>query len=76
MTDPDTGDAFTQHTTFEVPVLLSNAGDVTLRDGALSDVAPTMLSLMGIAKPAEMTGQSLILPARSAALPREARAQA
>ncbi|MEN3951881.1 2,3-bisphosphoglycerate-independent phosphoglycerate mutase [Iodidimonas sp. SYSU 1G8] len=76
MTDPDTGDAFTQHTTFQVPVVLSNAGDVTLRDGALSDVAPTMLSLMGIAKPAEMTGQSLILPARPAALPREARAQA
>ncbi len=71
MTDPDSGEAFTQHTTFQVPVLLSNADrSVALHDGVLADVAPTMLALMGLDQPAEMTGQSLL------AIRREARARA
>lgn len=51
----------TAHTTNEVPFGVINAGDVELRDGgALCDVAPTILKLMGIEQPEEMTGQSLI----------------
>lgn len=53
------GSPFTSHTTNPVPVVLF--GDSrSLRDGALSDVAPTILDLMEIAKPEEMTGDSLL----------------
>jgi 2,3-bisphosphoglycerate-independent phosphoglycerate mutase len=56
------GTPHTAHTTFPVPVILFGAkAEVTLRtDGALCDVAPTLLSLMGLSKPKEMTGKSLI----------------
>lgn len=51
----------TAHTTNEVPFVVINGGDVELReDGALCDVAPTVLKIMGIAQPEEMTGVSLI----------------
>ena len=60
MIDPDTGTAHTAHTTNLVPVALIGA-DGTLRDGRLADLAPTLLDLMGLEKPPEMTGQSLIL---------------
>ena len=56
--------AFTQHTTFPVPVILvsEELKNATLRqDGVLADLAPTLLDMMGIEKPAEMTGKSLIL---------------
>ena len=49
----------TAHTTNLVPFAVTGA-DVTLLPGKLCDIAPTMLELMGIAKPAEMTGASLI----------------
>jgi 2,3-bisphosphoglycerate-independent phosphoglycerate mutase len=75
MQDPESGEAFTQHTTFQVPVLLAGAGHVALHDGVLADVAPTMLALMGLAQPAEMTGHSLVSLALLDA-PREARARA
>ena len=55
--------AFTQHTTFPVPVILvSNAHkDVALKeDGVLADLAPTLLALMNVPQPKEMTGKSLI----------------
>jgi 2,3-bisphosphoglycerate-independent phosphoglycerate mutase len=57
-----------QHTLNRVPAILFNApGEVrSLADGKLADVAPTMLALLGVAQPAEMTGQSLL---RSAARP-------
>lgn len=56
---PD-GDPHTAHTTVPVPVIVTKKG-VTLRgDGKLADVAPTMLDLLGIEKPEEMTGESLI----------------
>ena len=52
----------TAHTTNLVPVVLvgPNVAGKTLHDGALPDVAPTLLALLGIAQPAEMTGKSLI----------------
>ncbi len=56
------GSPFTAHTTNPVPLIVAGAGDVKLREGGrLADIAPTMLSLMHLEKPAEMTGESLIL---------------
>ncbi len=53
--------AFTAHTTNPVPLLCVGAGDVKLKDGGkLADLAPTMLDMLGLEKPAEMTGESLI----------------
>ncbi len=60
MYEADGVSPFTAHTTFPVPFCVVGA-DVTLRDGGrLADIAPTMLDLMGMAKPAEMDGVSLI----------------
>ncbi|WP_277630874.1 2,3-bisphosphoglycerate-independent phosphoglycerate mutase [Atopococcus tabaci] len=54
------GQPHTAHTTVPVPVIVTKK-DATLRkDGALCDVAPTMLDLLGIDKPEDMTGTSLI----------------
>jgi 2,3-bisphosphoglycerate-independent phosphoglycerate mutase len=68
MLDEDGGQPHTAHTMNLVPVLMVNAPAWVkgLRDGRLSDIAPTVLSLMGIEQPAEMTGRSLI-EARKAA---------
>ena len=55
--------AFTQHTTFPVPVILvsNELKNVTLRnDGVLADLAPTLLDMMNVEKPQEMTGKTLI----------------
>ncbi len=61
MWDPETKGPHTAHTTNPVPVLLVNGPEkVRLRSGRLSDVAPTLLELMGLAQPAEMSGRSLI----------------
>ncbi len=63
MFDPTTGQPHTAHTTDPVPFLLMRK-DVKIRSGGvLADVAPTVLELMGIAIPAEMTGKSLIVSA-------------
>ena len=59
MIDED-GEPFTAHTTNLVPFYIVGAS-VKLRDGRLADIAPTMLDLMGLEKPAEMDGQTLIL---------------
>ena len=59
--DPETKDVFTAHTTNPVPFILIGAGDVELKRGRLCDLTPTMLDLMGLDKPAEMTGESLIV---------------
>jgi 2,3-bisphosphoglycerate-independent phosphoglycerate mutase len=59
----DTGKPLTSHTTNPVPLyfVVPQWPDVHLRgDGILADVAPTMLQLLGIPRPAEMTGRSLI----------------
>jgi 2,3-bisphosphoglycerate-independent phosphoglycerate mutase len=49
----------TAHTTNPVPVILT-AADASLRDGELSDVAPTVLALLGLERPAQMTGENLV----------------
>jgi 2,3-bisphosphoglycerate-independent phosphoglycerate mutase len=60
MKDPETGGPHTAHTTNPVPVLLMGGPSATLRDGRLADLAPTLLDLMDIAQPNEMTGHSLL----------------
>ncbi len=63
MVDPVTGGPHTAHTTNLVPVILVGgpAGASLRADGRLADLAPTVLQLMGLPQPAEMTGKSLIL---------------
>ncbi len=58
MLDVD-GGAFTAHTTNPVPLIYAG-GDRELKDGRLADLAPTLLEIMGIEKPAEMSGTSLL----------------
>ena len=61
MVDPDTGAPHTAHTTNLVPVAVVGGPEgASLVDGRLSDLAPTLLGLMGLQKPAKMTGESLI----------------
>lgn len=61
MIDYETHQPFTAHTSNQVRCILLGAGPVKLReDGRLADVAPTLLDLMGIPKPAEMTGVTLV----------------
>ncbi|HLZ01101.1 MAG TPA: 2,3-bisphosphoglycerate-independent phosphoglycerate mutase [Bradyrhizobium sp.] len=62
MRDPETGGPHTSHTTNPVPLLLMGAGDVALAQGRLADIAPTLLELMGLSKPVQMTGTSLLRP--------------
>ena len=64
MRDPVTGQPHTAHTVGPVPLVYVGERRAALRDdGALRDVAPTLLELMGLPPPAEMTGASLLLPA-------------
>ena len=60
MKDPDTGGPHTAHTTNPVPVVLMDGDATAIGDGRLADVAPTLLELMGIRAPQEMTGHTLI----------------
>jgi 2,3-bisphosphoglycerate-independent phosphoglycerate mutase len=62
MRDPQTGGPHTAHTTNPVPLLLVGENG-RLVDGRLADLAPTLLQLMGLEQPAEMTGRSLLRPA-------------
>ena len=62
MIDPETGGPHTAHTTNLVPVgLIGGPEGVRLREGRLADIAPTLLDLMGLEKPPEMTGETLIV---------------
>ncbi len=62
MIDPVTGGPHTAHTTNPVPVaVVGGPKGVTLRNGRLADLAPTILDLMGLPKPPEMTGETLIV---------------
>ncbi len=54
------GEINPSHGTNPVRMTLINAGDVKLKDGWMSDIAPTILELMGLEKPEEMTGESLV----------------
>ncbi len=61
MVDPETGGPHTAHTLNPVPVALVGGPEgATLRTGRLSDLAPTLLALMNLPKPPEMTGESLL----------------
>lgn len=61
MQDLETGEPFTAHTSNPVPLIVTKRGLHLREKGVLADVAPTMLSLLQIPKPPEMTGESLIL---------------
>ncbi|WP_250654947.1 2,3-bisphosphoglycerate-independent phosphoglycerate mutase [Alkalimarinus coralli] len=62
MVDPVTGQPHTAHTTLPVPLVYMGNKAISLREGGkLSDVAPSLLSLMSLAQPEEMTGESLIV---------------
>ncbi|WP_212523073.1 2,3-bisphosphoglycerate-independent phosphoglycerate mutase [Actibacterium sp. MT2.3-13A] len=61
MIDPETGGPHTAHTLNPVPVALVGGPEgIRLRTGRLADLAPTVLALMGLEQPPEMTGTSLI----------------
>jgi 2,3-bisphosphoglycerate-independent phosphoglycerate mutase len=60
MLDFDTHQPHTAHTTLDVPLLLLHSNYQSINDGALSDVAPTLLSLLNIKQPSEMTGVNLL----------------
>lgn len=64
MQDPSTGAPHTAHTTLEVPLVLAGGaslkGPIGLRSGRLADIAPTLLTLMSLTPPPEMTGTVLI----------------
>ncbi len=63
MYDPASHQAHTQHTTDKVPLVYVGPDAVTIREGgALRDIAPTLLAMMGLAKPTEMTGETLLRP--------------
>ncbi len=58
----ENGAPFTAHTTNPVPFLVIGQGDVKLREGGvLADLAPTMLKILGLPQPEEMTGKSIIV---------------
>ncbi|NLK75815.1 MAG: 2,3-bisphosphoglycerate-independent phosphoglycerate mutase [Clostridiales bacterium] len=63
LVDYETGDPFTAHTTNMVPFILVNYDkDYTLAEGGcLADIIPTLIEMMGLAKPEEMTGKSLLV---------------
>ena len=64
MRDPETGGPHTAHTTNPVPlVLVGGSEGQTLRNGRLADLAPTLLFMMGVDQPEEMTGRNLIADA-------------
>ena len=69
MIDYETGAPHTAHTTNPVPFILVNYDDgYTLREGGcLADIAPTLLEIMGLPQPKEMTGKSLLIPKDTAA---------
>jgi 2,3-bisphosphoglycerate-independent phosphoglycerate mutase len=61
MFDPESNQAHTQHTTDKVPIVYIGDEKVAIREGgALRDIAPTLLTMMGLAQPVEMTGTSLL----------------
>ena len=60
MFDPATGQPHTAHTLNLVPLVYVGRPATVIAGGALSDVAPTLLALMGLPQPAEMTGHTLV----------------
>ena len=68
MIDYVTGGPHTYHTLHPVPIVLVGPGRRGLKSGILADVAPTLLAILGIPSPPEMTGSSLLLPEPSGAI--------
>ncbi len=60
MSDHTSGQPHTAHTTNLVPLVATGVGTASLSDGVLADIAPTILQLMQLDKPTEMTGKSLL----------------
>jgi len=60
MIDYKTGEPHTAHTTNNVPLIIAGIENIKLKEGRLADLAPTMLDIMGLEKPEEMTGETLI----------------
>ena len=60
MIDYVTGEPYTAHTTNPVPLVVIGMGNKKVKEGKLADLAPTMLEIMGIEKPEDMTGESLL----------------
>ena len=60
MIDEATGGPHTAHTLNPVPIFAAGGEPTPIRDGILADVAPTLLELMGLPQPSEMTGRSLL----------------
>jgi len=61
MTDPDSGQEHTAHTTNKVPLLFHGRPARLAANGTLRDIAPTMLALLGLPQPTAMTGKSLVV---------------
>jgi 2,3-bisphosphoglycerate-independent phosphoglycerate mutase len=61
MIDERDNSPITSHTTNKVPLILVGETNVRLREGILADIAPTLLDMMGLEKPKEMTGETLII---------------
>ncbi|SEH81582.1 [weak similarity to] phosphoglyceromutase,partial [Bathymodiolus azoricus thioautotrophic gill symbiont] len=63
MVNPETGEVHTAHTNNPVPLIFVSGREAAIaepKEGALSDVAPTLLLMMGVEQPDEMTGSSLL----------------
>ena len=68
MLEPNGQEPHTAHTTNRVPLILAGRryrGSALRQEGALEDIAPTMLEILGIPQPPEMTGHSLLLPSQA-----------
>ena len=61
MIDYKTGEPHTAHTTNPVPLIIVGLDNISLKEGKLADLTPTMLDIMNLEKPEEMTGESLII---------------
>ena len=60
MIDVVTGEVVTSHTTFDVPIIIVSDRYEKVESGTLTDVSPTLIDMMGLTKPKEMTGHSLV----------------
>ena len=60
MFDAENNQPHTQHTTNKVPLIYIGRQATLANDGALSDLAPTLLNMIGVAQPTEMTGKNLV----------------
>ena len=55
------GSQNTSHTINPVPIIIVNSNHNEIKNGILADIAPTILDIMGIKKPEEMNGKSLVI---------------